>query len=204
MYKILIIDQNNDFDRLKEILEEQEEYEIVSFREFTEVGVYLKDSQIPDLILLSNFKILDLLRNKYTCAKLPIVMLTSDDNVQMILALRKMANDYLTKPIDTDLALAKIRHHLHMFYVRKNNLLKKEIETIGSIVVTYNHEIINPLTIIKMCIDHGLNKITENDLDKIQRSIDRIETIILKIQTIQIGKVKIEEYYTGHRVMIKI
>lgn len=80
----------------------------------------LVDASPYDLVLLdvmmpgmSGLEVLEVLRQTYPRAELPIVMATakttSDDMVE---ALARGANDYVTKPIDFPVVLARIESHL--------------------------------------------------------------------------------------------
>jgi DNA-binding response OmpR family regulator len=73
-----------------------------------------------DLILLdlmmprrSGMELLKLLRGKYTPLQLPVIMVSAlNESSQIVLALTFGANDYITKPIDFSVAIARIRTQL--------------------------------------------------------------------------------------------
>jgi diguanylate cyclase (GGDEF)-like protein/PAS domain S-box-containing protein len=73
-----------------------------------------------DLILLdhmmpgmSGSEVLKTLRSSYTARQLPIIMVTAlTDSARIAESLDAGANDYITKPIDFTVALARIRSHL--------------------------------------------------------------------------------------------
>lgn len=79
-------------------------------------------AQSFDLILLdimmpglSGLDVLKTLRKSYTAAELPIIMATAKDQSEdIVTALRLGANDYITKPIDFAVALARIQMHLSL------------------------------------------------------------------------------------------
>lgn len=98
-----------------------------------------------DLILLdvmmpivSGLEVLSVLRQKYTMADLPIIMVTAKDQSEDIVeALKLGANDYVTKPVDFPVANARIQTQLTL---RRLAQLKDEFLGIAS------HDLKNPLS----------------------------------------------------------
>ena len=76
------------------------------------VSLILLDVMMPGM---SGIEVLQAVREKHTAAELPVVMVTaktqSDDVVE---ALGQGANDYITKPIDFPVAVARIRAQLRL------------------------------------------------------------------------------------------
>jgi diguanylate cyclase (GGDEF)-like protein/PAS domain S-box-containing protein len=74
------------------------------------VDLVLLDVEMPGI---SGLDALKTLRELYSAVELPIIMVTAKDQSEDIVkALNLGANDYLTKPIDFPVALARIRTHL--------------------------------------------------------------------------------------------
>ncbi|HLY27092.1 MAG TPA: hybrid sensor histidine kinase/response regulator [Aggregatilineales bacterium] len=102
-----------------------------------------------DLILLdimmpgiSGFEMLPIIRQTYSIADLPIIMATAKDQSEDIVeGLKLGANDYVTKPIDFPVLLARIQIHLQL---RALAQLKDEFLRIAS------HDLKNPLSTILM------------------------------------------------------
>jgi len=77
-------------------------------------------SETPDMVLLdvrmpgmSGIEVLQAIREKYSPAQLPVIMVTAEcHSASVVEALQKGANDYITKPVDMPVALARIRTHL--------------------------------------------------------------------------------------------
>ena len=77
-----------------------------------EIALILLDLVMPDM---NGIEVLDELRLQYDGLRLPVLMVSADtDTPQMVAALDQGANDYITKPVDYALLLAKIRRHLSL------------------------------------------------------------------------------------------
>ena len=76
-------------------------------------GVYdlvLLDVEMPGM---SGFEVLSSLRAHHSEIDLPVIMVTArTEGADIVEAFRLGANDYLTKPVDFPVALARIRTHL--------------------------------------------------------------------------------------------
>lgn len=80
----------------------------------------------PDLILLDimmpdmdGFDVCDRLRNDKTLQTVPIIFLTAlDDDISRLKGLEMMADDYLTKPFNSRLLLAKVENILQLSQMR--------------------------------------------------------------------------------------
>jgi diguanylate cyclase (GGDEF)-like protein/PAS domain S-box-containing protein len=74
------------------------------------VDLVLLDVEMPEI---SGLDALETLRGHYSAVELPVIMVTAKDQSEDIVkALNLGANDYLTKPIDFPVALARIRTHV--------------------------------------------------------------------------------------------
>lgn len=77
---------------------------------YTHVDLMLLDQYMPETTAL---EVLQEVRRIYTAAELPVIVLTEVSNTNaMVEALNRGANDYITKPLDFDVALARIRCQL--------------------------------------------------------------------------------------------
>jgi signal transduction histidine kinase len=95
----------------------------------------LLDVMMPEV---SGLDVLSRLRERYTLAELPVIMVTAkSQSGDMVEALQLGANDYVTKPIDYPVLLARVRTHMNL---RRLSELKDEFMRIAS------HDLKNPLT----------------------------------------------------------
>ncbi len=92
--------------------------------------------QRPDLILLDimmpgidGIEVLTRLRKQFNSVELPIIMVTAKNaHEDIILAFEKGANDYIEKPVDFPVMLARIKHHVQ--HKRLDDELKRSQQTL--------------------------------------------------------------------------
>ena len=141
-------------------------------------------------------QILHVLRERYNPIELPILMITvKTDPSEVIEALSLGANDYITKPVDFDIALMRIDTHLKISELTQELIRLKEAESLGAIVTTYNHEINNPLSIALGAL-RGLEKQKENkNHRRLENALWKIADIVKKIgDATKKDKIEYESY----------
>lgn len=95
----------------------------------------LLDVMMPEV---SGLDVLRHVRERQTLAEMPVIMVTArDQSGDVVEALALGANDYVTKPIDFPVLMARVRTHMHL---RRLSQLKDEFLRIAS------HDLKNPLT----------------------------------------------------------
>lgn len=99
------------------------------------VDLLLLDIMMPEI---SGLEVLEGLRRERSLADLPVLMVTARDGTEdVVRALELGANDYVTKPVDFPVLLARVRTHLGL---RRLSQLKDEFLGIAS------HDLKNPLS----------------------------------------------------------
>jgi two-component system, sensor histidine kinase and response regulator len=155
------------------------------------------DLAVFDIMMpgLTGLNVLETVRKRHTPADFPIIMATaktqSDDVVE---ALRLGANDYVTKPIDFPVLLARMQTHLNLKRLFK---LKDEFLSIAS------HDLKNPLFVI-VCQAYLIQNrvppgaVMDNDafnmIDKISLHAKTMQKIIadfLDFQAMEDGHIKL-------------
>lgn len=147
--------------------------------------------QAPDILLLdvempgkNGLEVLADIRTTYSSFEMPVIMVTSHDDSEMIVrALGSGANDYITKPVTMEVAVARIETQLKLSALHLEGVKRKQLETVTAMIVTYNHEINNPL----MVAYSALAKLKNGDqsaLNKMQKTLDRIRDLVKKIDTL--------------------
>lgn len=178
-------------------------FELILKQQF---DLVLLDIMMPEI---SGIDVLVKLRETYSKFDLPIIMVTAkDDALDIVDALNKDANDYLTKPVNIDVAIARIETQIQMKNLVHESLKAKQVNTINTMVTTLNHEINNPLAIAVANLSILYEKVDKDkvDVERIQKSLtalSRITDIVKKIEKISQGEME-ETNYSGNVNMYKL
>jgi DNA-binding response OmpR family regulator len=187
---ILLIDDNAIDLKISSLMLEKNGYEVITLNSAINCLDYILNQNI-DLVILDivmpnvdGKEALKSIRTTYNLTDLPIIMMTSkSDASDIIEALKLGANDYVTKPVNFEIAFRRIETLLQVKEQAKIVADAKEIRAIHSAIATYNHEINNPLTI---CIANLalLKKKYEQDSELInmEKSLWRISDMLKKME----------------------
>jgi two-component system, sensor histidine kinase and response regulator len=114
-------------------------YQALEMIKQNKFDLVLLDIMMPGI---SGFEMLPIIRQTHSLAELPVIMATAKDQSEDIVeGLRLGANDYVTKPIDFPVLLARINIQLQL---KNLSQLKDEFLRIAS------HDLKNPLSTILM------------------------------------------------------
>ncbi len=161
-----LLDANNIESRLQ-----HENYDLLI------LDLFLKDT--------SGLEVLKRLREIYSPFQLPIMILTSSDSTNDVVeCLKAGANDYITKPIILEVTAARIKTQLMIKELYSRTLAAKETESINKMIVTYNHEINNPLSIALGFIGRIKKNDPSHNAQKAEDALIRIKEIVSKISEI--------------------
>lgn len=164
-------------------------------------GLVVLDIVMPKI---SGIELLRRIREHHSSVEMPVIMMTAKNNINDIVeALEIGANDYLTKPVHPSIAIARVRTQLSLQMLYRDNLKKKEIQTINEMIVTYNHEINNPLAAAIGLVDLSLERGDLALLERTQQELARIASITKKISEIGPNGITREDY-TVNRKMIRL
>jgi DNA-binding response OmpR family regulator len=174
-----------------------------------EEAIALINTWEPHLILLdimmpgiSGIGVLKYVREKFSETEMPVLMVTSRTlPADMVEALEAGANDYITKPINLKVAMARVKTHLNIVRLTKEALLKQELEALNALIATYNHEINNPLAIAMGNLERPFSQLKEAQYDKANQALLRISDIVKKIREITEGRIEYEEYPGGNKIL---
>jgi PleD family two-component response regulator len=180
----------------------------------TDCLTYLQKDNLPENLIvildivmpeLDGFEVLKKIREKFPAMELPVIMLSGEEGTERIVdCLTEGANDYLTKPANIDIALARIKTQTELMDFYRGHMKKKQLETINSMVATFNHEINNPLTIALGSLRRDFSKIDERRVQIAVEALVRIADIVKKIERItKEGEVE-EDTYVQDTKMIKL
>jgi DNA-binding response OmpR family regulator len=215
--KILVIDDlpENVFmlqDRL-----ENEGYEVLTAYN-GKSGIEKAQVEVPDLILLdvmmpdiNGFEVCKTLVNDSSTAEIPIILVTAKTDAEDIKeGLDAGANDYIKKPINKIELLARVKSELKLSDANKLLVEVEKRNTFFATVVTANHKIKQPLTLVSLssaAIKRELKK-EEISKDTVLEKIKYIDLAITEITAVldQLNKIKepVLSNYTKTVKMIKV
>lgn len=117
---LVVDDERINRELLKGILK-RNGYQIILAASGEEALRVLPEAK-PDLVLLdvnmapmNGFDVLRKIRESHRDTELPVLMVTAESDRNMIIdAFREGANDYLTKPVDPEITLARVSLHLRL------------------------------------------------------------------------------------------
>jgi signal transduction histidine kinase len=168
-------------------------YQALEMIKQTKFDLILLDIMMPGI---SGFEMMPIIRQTRSLAELPIIMATAKDQSEDIVeGLRLGANDYVTKPIDFPVLLARINIQLQL---KNLSQLKDEFLRIAS------HDLKNPLSTILMSAHIVRDKVTpgtpmteqfHNMLAFIVRRGEEMQRIVrdfLDFQAMEDGKLSLE------------
>lgn len=215
MKRILIIDDlpENVFvlqDRL-----EREGYEVISAYD-GKAGIAKAISDMPDLILLdvmmpemTGIEVCKTLKQDVITSDIPIIMVTAKSNAEDAKeGLEAGAIDYIKKPFERIELIARINSALKLAEAHKQVVEAEKRSTYASTVVTTNHKIKQPLTLMSLssaAIKRELNKeqISKdailNRLNYIESAVNEITNILNQLNAIK--KPLTSEYSKNTRVV---
>ena len=155
--------------------------------------IALLDDSLPGV---SGTESLPEIRKIKTSLDLPIIMVTANDETNCVVkSLRHGANDFIPKPVNIEIALARISTQIKLSDFYKSALKSKELETLNALVTTYNHEINNPLSILINSLGKNGEHISEIKAQRIRSSAERIKDIVVKIRNLtESADINYEDY----------
>ncbi len=115
---LLVVDDDDTREALAELLR-SEGYAVATARDGAQ-ALDRVEAHLPDLVLLdivmpktTGMELLGSLRQRYSPAELPVIMMSAkDQSTDVVAALGQGANDYITKPLDLPIVLARVRAQL--------------------------------------------------------------------------------------------
>lgn len=201
MKKILIIDDlpENVFmlqDRL-----EHEGYQIITAYD-GRTGIEKAKSELPDLVLLdimmpeiTGIEVCKILVADELTSRIPIILVTAKSGAEDTKeGLEAGAFDYIKKPFHRIELLARIKSALKLSEANKLLIESEKKNTFSATVVTANHKIKQPLTLLSLssaAIKKELKK-TPISMEAIQKRVNYIDTAIKEINDVlnQLNSIK--------------
>lgn len=184
MKKILVIDDYPDNVFLLQDRLEQEGFEVIKAYEGN-MGIQKAIEEKPDLILLdimmpgvSGYDVCKILTTNEETKLTPIILLTALTDAENIKeGLQLGAFDYIKKPFNKIELVARINSALRFSEMNKILLEVEKIKTYAATVVTANHEIKQPLTLINLSTAAIRRELSKENISKevITKRVEFIE-----------------------------
>lgn len=149
-------------------------------------AVYTK----PDLILsdimmdeMDGYQLFDKIKNNSDWTDIPFIFLTAKSTInEMLDGLSRGAVDYINKPFDMGLLLAKIRALIEFNQIRKQLFNQEKYAAIGRLTAGINHQLLNPLSIVRGRLDKLIEKNNNGEnlkeFNSMTDGLNRIENTI--------------------------
>jgi C4-dicarboxylate-specific signal transduction histidine kinase len=157
------------------------------------------DTQNIDLVLLDivmpvmdGYEVLDKIKKSEKNSKVPVIFLSSMDDKESILnGFSKGAVDYISKPIQKEILIARVNTHLNLHFLQQK--LEKTIEkqkkmiilqtkkaAMGEMISIISHQLVQPLNAISLANDFVSRYVTKNctNQDEISVFIEKIKNHI--------------------------
>lgn len=147
------------------------------------------DIMMPDI---DGMEVLEKIREESEASELPVIMATAKDQSEdIVAALRGGANDYVTKPVDMPVLIARLRvqvgfrrAHAALERMQRSLIDAAKMESLGRLAAGVAHEVKNPLYVLQMGVDY-FELITDKEnepamktLGRMQNAVDRANSII--------------------------
>lgn len=149
-YTLLVVDDTIDIQQIIALRLKMDGYTVVTANDGHQAFAILNNQKIDTVLLdimmpdIDGFEVLQFIRHKYSLSDLPVIMTTAlGDRKHIVKALELGANDYITKPIDVPVLLARVATQLQL---RELSLLREEFVRVAS------HDLKNPLFSILLSI----------------------------------------------------
>lgn len=217
MKKILVIDDlpENVFmlqDRL-----EHEGFEVLTaYDGYT--GIDKARNELPDLILLdvmmpdiTGLEVCKILVNEPTTKDIPIILVTAKSGAEDTKeGLESGAFDYIKKPFNRIELLARVKSALKLSEAHKLLLSAEKRDTYLATVVTANHKIKQPLTLLSLSSAAIKRELSKEDIsrDGILKRVKYIDIAVKEITDVlnQLNAIKdpVLSEYTSNIKMIKV
>lgn len=201
MKKILVIDDlpENVFmlqDRL-----ENEGYEVITAYD-GKSGIEKALNDLPDLVLLdvmmpgiTGLEVCTTLVSNPTTSNIPIILVTAKAGAEDTKeGLEAGAYDYIKKPFNRIELLARVNSALKLSEATKRLVDSEKRNTFAATVVTANHKIKQPLTLMSLSLAAIKRELNKEDIAKenIQKRLSYIESGIMEINDVlnQLNSIK--------------
>ena len=201
--KILIAEDNETSRRILEAVLVKWDYEVVSACDGNEAWEKLQDNDAPKLIILdwmmpgkNGIELCRKLRSRENVEPMYIILLTArDDKNDIVEGLSAGADDYISKPFNTDELRARIDVGRRMVELQDSLIEREKLQVIFEMTGAICHELSQPMQAISGNSELILMGIKESDplyrnIKTIKEQVDRMGNITRKLKKVTRYKTK--------------
>lgn len=184
MSKICVIDDHPENVFILQDRLERAGFEVITAYD-GESGLQKIREEMPDLVLLdvmmpgvSGFEVCKTITTDDTIKHIPVILLTALTSTEDLeQGLQAGAFDYVKKPFNRAELLARIKSALRFAETNKFLVEIEKVNTYAATVLTANHEIKQPLTLINLSTTAIKRELSKDDLnmEAIQKRVKYIE-----------------------------
>ncbi len=213
--RILIVDDNPLNLKMLDIILRNENYKTFKAENGFK-AMELAKNEMPDLIFLDimmpeidGYEVCRKLKSDPKTEEIPIIFLTSKTDTEGIVKGFELgAADYVTRPFNRVELLARLRTHLALKKSRDRVIELERRNSILAMITTTNHEINQPLTVLKgnlFLLKESLpaDKLTPDQkkyFKKLETAIERIQDILIKYRNAE--KIRFEQYSSDTQMVV--
>ncbi len=193
MKKILVIDDLPENVFLLQDRLESEGYEILTAYD-GKSGINKAVNELPDLILLdvmmpemNGIEVCNTLVNNPSTSNIPVILVTAKSGAEdMKEGLEAGAFDYIKKPFNKIELLARVHSALKLSEAQKKYLEAEQRNTFVATVVTANHKIKQPLTLMSLSSAALKREVNKENISKdaVMKRLNYIDSAIKEISNV--------------------
>lgn len=213
---ILIVDDNPANLKLLDLILRKEGYEVISAQSGPE-ALEITKTALPDLIFLDimmpemdGYELCQRLKNNPRTQNIPIIFITSKaEPTDIVKGFEYGAADYVTKPFNKVVLLARMRTHLELKRSLERLIELEKKHVTAALTTATNHEVNQPLTVLAGNLFLLRQTLEESNLTPEQHryielmdlSINKIKNILERYRTANNFRY---ETYTGSTQMLVV
>jgi DNA-binding response OmpR family regulator len=154
--------------------------------------VIILDILMPDM---TGIEVLNEIRKKYSQVELSVIVVTAKSEVHDVVeALRLGANDYIQKPVNMEIAVARLNTQIKALKSHYEEIERSELDALNAMIATYNHEINNPLTIAFGFLWKLKKEYKVEYIGQVEEALNRMVKIVKKIENLTSTTRETEKY----------
>lgn len=153
---------------------------------------------------LSGIECLTKLRCQYSKVELPIIMMTADDASHSIVKAFSLGiNDYILKGSPITIIMSRINFQLSILELTLDRIKLHELQAVMALIVSYNHEINNPLTIAIGNLSSFKKSVDTKKYEKVETALWKIAEVMKNLNSIRDKhKIDFDTYADNSKILM--